>query len=312
MEYKDYYKTLGVEKTTTKDELKKQYRKLARKFHPDVNTTDKDAATRFGEISEAYNVLVDDEKRRKYDELGADWENERATGREDGFDWSKYATKQRGGETGSPPDDFFGSGQDASDFFRTIFGEGFRDRNGRPFPRRGQDLEAELDLSLKDAYDGGSQVLTVGPHKIRIKLHPGIWDRQRIRITGKGLPGSNEGEAGDLYITFKLRPDADYRLDGIDLYQESRLSVYTAALGGALAVQTLAGKFELTIPAGTANGMVFKLKGRGFPAYFKQGTHGNLFVKMNLELPDKLTEEERRLFKELAALRQARTAGGSE
>jgi curved DNA-binding protein len=314
MDYKDYYKILGVEKTAGKEELKKQYRKLARKYHPDVNTTDKNAAARFGEISEAYNVLIDDEKRRKYDELGADWERYENSGQSEGFDWSKYATRPPDQEGSSAPkwEDLFGTGSDPSDFFRTLFGQGFGNRGGSRFPRKGQDLSAELSLSLEEAYAGGAKVLTIGADKIRIKLKPGIWDRQKIKIAGKGLPGSNGGERGDLYITFLLEPHPDYRLDGVDLYKDIPLSIYSAALGTALTVRTIAGTFELKVPPGTQNGTVFRLKGKGFPVYDKSGAHGDLFLRVILQLPEKLTEQEKDLFRQLAVIRKEKVEGGKE
>jgi curved DNA-binding protein len=314
VEFKDYYKILGVEKTAGKDQLKKQYRKLARTYHPDVNTTDKNAALKFSDISEAYNVLIDDDKRKKYDELGMDWEQHQTQNSEqaNSFDWSKYASRGNENEgTRSPKwEDLFGMGSGTSDFFKTIFGQEFRGRDGAQFASKGQDLNAELPLSLQEAYEGGTKVLSVGTSKIRIKLLPGIWDRQRIKIDGKGLPGANGAESGDLYITFLLKPDPEYRLDGVNLYKDIPLSIYSALLGSDQVVQTISGKFELKIPPGTKNGTVFRLKGRGFPIYGKSEGHGDLFLKMVLKLPEKLTEQEKALFRELAGIRQEKVAGG--
>jgi curved DNA-binding protein len=314
MEYRDYYKILGVEKTATKEELKKRYRKLARTYHPDVNVTDKDAARKFGEISEAYNVLIDDDKRKKYDELGMDWDQHQNAEQEGGFDWSKYASQGngRGGSTTPKWEDLFGMGGGNSDFFKTIFGQDFQGREGAQFASRGQDLSAELPLSLQEAYKGGTKILSIGSNKIRIKLLPGIWDRQRIKIDGKGMPGSNGAAHGDLYITFLLKPDPEYRLDGVNLYKDIPLSIYSALLGATLVVQTISGKFELTIPPETKNGTVFRLKGRGYPIYGKPDGHGDLFLRTVLNLPEKLTEREKALFRELANLRQEKVAGGEK
>ena len=324
MEYKDYYKILGVEKSAGKDELKKQYRKLAHKYHPDVNTADKNAGAKFGEISEAYNVLIDDEKRKKYDTLGSDWEQQQNAGAANGFDWSKYASQgyasqgyasQGSGNTGGRTmkwEDVFGKGAETSDFFRTIFGQEFGDGAGGQFARKGQDLNAELTLSLKEAYEGGSRILSVGANKIRIKLLPGIWDRQKIKIGGKGLPGDNGAENGDLYITFLLRPDPEYRLEGVNLFRDISLDIYSAVLGADLVVPTIAGKFEVKVPPETQNGTVFRLKGRGFPVYGKSGTFGDLFLKAVLKLPGTLTEREKVLFRELASLRQGAAGGGKK
>jgi len=314
MDYKDYYKALGVERTAGKEELKKQYRKLARKYHPDVNTTDKNAAAKFGEISEAYNVLIDDEKRRKYDELGADWERYENSGKSEDFDWSKYTSRGREQEAhpGQKWEDLFGNGSDPSDFFRSIFGQGFGGREAPRFAFKGQDLSAELTLSLEEAYAGGAKILAIGTNTIRIKLKPGIWDRQKIKIAGKGLPGSNGGESGDLFITFLLQPHPDYRLDGANLFKDIPLSIYCALLGTALMVQTIAGKFELAVPPETQNGTVFRLKGKGFPVYDKPGSHGDLFLRVQLQLPEKPTEREKGLFRELAVIRNEKVAGGEK
>lgn len=313
MEYKDYYKILGVEKTASKDELKNQYRKLARKYHPDVNTTDKNATAKFAEISEAYEVLSDDEKRKKYDELGSDWERYQTAGQGDQFDWAKYANRgdgqTRGGE-GNWEDLFGGAGgADASDFFRNIFGQGFRGAGGGSFARKGQDLHAELSISLDEAFSGGVETLTVGEQNIRLTLKPGIWDGQTIRIDGKGLPGVRGGASGDLFITFLLQPHPSYRLDGTDLYMDIPVSVYAALLGATQEVKTISGTYKIKIPPETQNGTIFKLKGRGFPVYGKPEKHGDLFLKAVLKLPEKLDPREIALIRELANMRNESVGG---
>ncbi len=312
MEYKDYYKTLGVGKTAKKDELKKQYRKLARQYHPDVNTTDTNAGVKFGEISEAYEVLSDDEKRMKYDAFGADWERHQNTGNADDFDWSKYASqgKGRAGKDSADWEDIFGQDQGSSDFFRNIFGQGFRGRGGARADK-GPDLSAELAISLEEAYEGGVRILSVGDQKIRLTLKPGIWDRQKICISGKGAPGPKGGTSGDLYITFIIQPHPEYWLEGVDLYRDIPVGIYSAMLGAALEIKTISGKFELKIPPGTKNGTVFRLKGKGFPVYDQPGNRGNLFLKVILKLPENLTEREKKLIGELAELRQEKVGGGA-
>jgi curved DNA-binding protein len=314
MEYKDYYKILGVEKTVGKEELKKQYRKLARKYHPDVNTTDKNAGVKFGEISEAYEVLADDEKRRKYDAFGSDWEQHQNAGQTEDFDWSKYAARGSGqeGNAGQNWEDLFGKGSGSSDFFKTMFGQGFRGGEGAAFARKGQDLSAELAISLEEAYEGGVKIITVGDRKIRLKLKPGIWDRQTIQIAGKGAPGENGADSGDLYLSFLIQPHPEYRLEGVDLFKDISLSVYSALLGASLEVRTISGKFELKIPPETKNGTVFRLKGKGFPVYDKSESHGDLFLRVLLQLPEKLTVQEKKLFRELAALRNEKVKGEKE
>lgn len=318
MEYKDYYKTLGVEKTVGKEELRKRYRKLARQYHPDVNTTDKNAAARFAEISEAYDVLSDDEKRRKYETLGSDWEQHRSSGQGGHFDWSKYASPGSGrqGNEGRSWEDLFkggtGAGDGASEFFRNIFGQGFRGRGDADFPRKGRDLHAELAITLEEAYSGGAQILTIGDRQIRLTLKPGIWDRQTIKIGGKGAPGTRAGGNGDLYITFLLKQHTEYRLDGTDLHLDLPLSIYAALLGSEQEVKTISGTFNVKIPPGTQNGTVFKLKGRGFPVYGKSDSHGDLFLKVVLRLPEKLNSRENTLFRELAALRNEKVGEETE
>jgi len=313
MEYKNYYKTLGVEKTIDKEELRKQYRKLARKYHPDINTTDKNAASKFAEISEAYEVLSDEEKRKKYDELGSDWEQHQTTGQNDQFDWGKYATQgnartHKGGQTW---EDIFGTtgNADSADFFRNLFSQSFRGGTGAAFARKGQDLHAELTITLESAFSGGVQVLSVGDQKIRLTLKPGIWDRQTIKIGAKGASGLNGGENGDLFITFLLQPNPAYRLDGTNLFMNLPVSIYAALLGASQETKTLSGTFNIKIPPETQNGTVFKLKGRGFPVYDKPGTQGDLFLKVMLELPKKIDSREAALFRELAALRNEKVGG---
>jgi curved DNA-binding protein len=311
MEYKDYYKILGVARRAGKADIKKKYRELARKYHPDVNVTDKDAGLKFGEISEAYDVLSDDEKRKKYDAFGSDWEQYQSSGQTGGFDWSKYAGQDSGKDEKPGRDwgEFFGGSSSSSDFFRTIFGQGFRGGEGADFPRKGRDLQAELTISLEEAYEGGVRVLAVGELNIRLKLKPGIWDRQRIQIPGKGAKGSGGAGNGDLYITFLIEPHPEYRLDGTDLYKDLNLGVFPAMLGDTMKVQTISGKFELKIPPGTQNGTMFRLKGRGFPVYGTPGSKGDLFLRVVLRLPEDLTAQEKELVQELADLRKEKVAG---
>ena len=305
MEYKDYYKILGVEKTVGKDELKNQYRKLARKFHPDVNTTDKNAASKFAEISEAYEVLSDGEKRKKYDALGSDWEQYKTTGQNDQFDWSKYAKQGNAQAQGQKGE------QNWEDFFGDFFGQSSRSGGGSSFARSGQDLRAELAITLEEAYAGGTEVLSIGNQKIRISLKPGIWDRQTIKIGGKGEAGSNGGGNGDLFITFLLQPHTAYRIDGTNLYMDIPVSIYLALLGATQEVKTISGTYKIKIPPETQNGTVFKLKGRGFPVYDKPGKQGDMFIKVVLALPEKLDSREIALIKELASLRSGKTGGNA-
>jgi curved DNA-binding protein len=310
MEYKDYYKILGVDKTIGKEELKKKYRKLARDYHPDVNLTDKNAAIKFGEISEAYEVLSDVEKRKKYDAISADWERQRTSGHEKDFDWSRYADPKNRRDRNSTGDweDIFGHDPGSSDFFRNIFRQGFQSRDERHYSLKGHDYKAELSLSLEDAYAGGSKVITVGERQIRLTLKPGIRDRQTIMIKGKGAPGINGGENGDLYLTMSLLPNPDYRIEGTDLFMDIPVSIYSALLGATMEIKTISGKFKLKIPPETKNKAFLKLKGKGYPLYEKPGTSGDLYLRVILQLPEKLTEKEKTLIRELAALRNEKVA----
>ena len=302
MDYKDYYKSLGVAKTATLDEIKKQYRAMARQTHPDVNSSDKGAAAKFAEISEAYEVLSDTEKRKKYDSLGSEWDQYQNTDQSSHFDWNKYASGSSSSQ-GSPSGGEGFNDDDMSEFFRNLFG------GGRSGQSRGSDLKAELTISLEEAYAGGVKHLSVGNQTIRLTLKPGIWDHQTIKIVGKGSPGTPGHPTGDLYLTFLLSPHPDYVLDGVDLYRTIPVSLYAAMLGASLEVATISGKFRVRIPPGTKSGVVFKLKGKGFPHHGKPGTHGDLYLKARVDLPEHLTGDEKVLFGQLAALRNEKVEG---
>jgi curved DNA-binding protein len=306
VEYKDYYKIIGLEKSASKDELKKQYRKLARKYHPDVNTTDKNAEARFAEISEAYEVLSNEEKRQKYDTLGSDWERYTNTPHTDSFDWSKYAYAQARQEknAGVQWEDIFGPQSGNSDFFSSIFGQESGTRRGTRSAGHGSDLRAELAISLEDAYTGGVKIIAVGNRNIRLRLKPGIWDNQTIKVAGKGSPGFNGIPNGDLYLSFAIRPHKDYRLEGVDLFRDLPLSVYSAMLGATIQLHTISGSFLVTIRPETKQGTVLKLKAKGFPVYGKPEKQGDLYLRVMLNFPEKLTSYEKKLWRELAALRK--------
>lgn len=304
MEYKDYYKTLGVNKDASKDDIKKQYRKLARKYHPDVNPNDKVAEEKFKEVSEAYEVLGDDEKRKKYDTLGANWKQYEAAGGAGQGNWSQWQTRGGGARGTEDFSDMFEGGGDFSDFFSSVFGS--RTGQGRTHRRsyafKGQDYTAELFLTLEEAYSGVQKTITVNNKNLRITLQPGVEDGQVIRLKGNGGPGANGGESGDLYITLKMHPHPNYTRKGNDLYMDVPVSIYKAMLGGEETIDTLSGKIKLKIKPETANGTLLRVKGKGFPIY-KQSGHGDLYIRINLKLPERLTEKEKELVKQLAALR---------
>jgi curved DNA-binding protein len=310
VEYKDYYKILEVSKTATKDEIKKSYKKLARKYHPDVNPDNKEAEEKFKAISEAYEVLGDDEKRKKYDQLGADWKRyEQAGGAGGGgFDWSQYSGgRPGGGGRYTQYEGDFGGG-DFSDFFSSIFGGmgGGQSQGGRrsSMAFKGQDYTAELQMPLEEAFHGGNKTLTVNGKNLRINIKPGVADGQTIRLKGQGGPGMNGAENGDLYITFKINSDPKYTRKGDDLFVDAPVSVYKAALGGEEIVDTLSGKIKIKIQPETQNGKMLRLKGKGFPVYNQPGQHGDLYIKTVLTLPEKLTDKEKELFRQLDELRK--------
>ncbi|AII52082.1 DnaJ C-terminal domain-containing protein [Hymenobacter sp. APR13] len=303
MDYKDYYKILGVEKTATTDQIKKAYRKLARQHHPDVNPNNADAEQKFKEVNEANEVLSDPEKRQKYDQLGSDWQRYQQAGAGGGsarggsFDWSQY--QQQGGFGGND----FGDGADFSDFFGSIFGNmgGGGGRSTRA--AAGQDYQAELELSLQDAYEGGPRTLTVNGKSLRLTIQPGVEDGQVIRLRDQGGPGRNGGPAGSLYITLRVQPDTRFARTGNDLTQEVQVPLYRALLGGEQIVDTLSGPLKINIKPETQNGTRLRLRGKGFPVHKQAGQHGDLYLRLTVQLPQQLSEQEKDLLQQLAALR---------
>ena len=310
MEYKDYYKILGLGKNATADDIKKAYRKLATKYHPDKNPGDINAETRFKEINEAKQVLSDPEKRKLYDKFGADWKHYKDAGEKSDFDWSKY-TRQEGApghtyyyQRNGNLDDIFGS-EGFSDFFQTLFGRGFRgSRVEHPRIQRGKDLHAEITISLEEAFHGTSRMFELQKQKIKLNIKSGIENNQRLRLAGKGEPGNNGHPAGDLYITVKIAPHPRFSREGKNLYQELPVDIYTAILGGKLDVQTLGGHIKVNIPRGTQNGKLLRLSGQGIPAYNK-GAKGDLFLRIQLQIPESLSSEEYEMFKKLQKKRKS-------
>lgn len=303
MEYRDYYKILGVPKNATQDEIKKAYRKLAVKYHPDKNPGNKEAERKFQEINEANEVLSDPEKRKKYDALGENWRQyQESGGRPGGFDWSQYTSPGGGFTFEGDPSDFFGGG--FSDFFSSIFGGGGA-RRTRSF--KGQDFRADVELTLEEAWHGAARIFDLQGKKIRMKIKPGIKDGQVLSVKGKGALGINGGPAGDLYVTVRVLPHPVYTRAGDDLEQTITIDVYTAVLGGSASAQTFTGKVNFSIPAGVQQGKVLRLKGKGMPVYDTPGKFGDMLVKINIAMPVNLSEEEKDLFRKLKALRLART-----
>ncbi len=311
MDYKDYYKILGVEKNAATEQIKKAYRKLARQYHPDVNPNNASAEQKFKEANEANEVLSDSEKRQKYDQLGADYQRYQQAGGgrgpggagagPGGFDWNQYA--QGGGFGGfGGGSEFGGGGEDFSDFFSSLFGGGGGGGRGSR-PGAGSDYQAELELSLEEAYAGGPRTITVNGKSLRITIQPGVADGQTIRLRDQGGPGRNGGPNGALLITFRILPDARYARTGDDLTQDVPVSLYRALLGGEQTVETLGGPVKIKLKPETVNGSRLRLRGKGFPVYRQDGQHGDLYLRLNVQLPTGLSDEERDLMQQFAKLR---------
>ncbi len=304
MEYKDYYKVLGIEKTSSEKEIRQAYRRLARKYHPDVNPHDKSAQERFKEINEAYDVLSDADKRRKYDSLGANWrayEQFQRTGRQGPFQWGNYRTV-------TPEDlgDLFGADSPFSDFFNTFFGGGFGTMGGpRARSRRGQDIEQPMEISLEEAYRGTARIVQKDSRRLEIKIPAGVRTGSRIRYAGEGMAGMG-GAPGDLYFQIQISPHPTLERRDDDLYFETSLELYTAILGGEITVPTMKGQIALKIPAGTQAGKTFRLAGQGMPKLNEPGKFGDMFVKARIVLPENLSAQEKDLFEKLAKLRRAK------
>jgi curved DNA-binding protein len=301
MDFVDYYKTLGVAKNASADDIKKAYRKLARKLHPDLNPNDKDAHKKFQQINEANEVLSDPEKRKKYDQYGQDWKHA------DQFEKTKQQQGRQGFGGGGFGGENFGeytysSGDDSafSDFFESLFGGSGGRRSQAKY--RGQDYSAELHLSLSDAYKTHQQTLTINGKNVRITIPAGVENGQVIRLKDYGSPGANGGPNGDLLITFVINNNTAFRRDGNDLYKTEDIDLYTALLGGDKTIDTMDGKIKLKVNAGTQNGTKLRLKGKGFPVYKKEGEHGDLYITWNIKIPTHLTEKQKELFTELSKL----------
>ncbi len=293
MTFVDYYKILGVAKTATPKEIKAAYRKLARKFHPDLNPNDKDAKKNFQQINEANEVLSDAEKRRKYDQYGNDWQHAEAFEKAN-QQQQQYANSGNSGYSGARPD------SDFSDFFESMFGGGGGAGRGRQVKYRGEDYNAELHLELIDAYKTHKQTLTVNGQNIRITIPAGIENGQTIKIPGHGGQGINNGPNGDLLITFLITNHSKIKRLANDLYTTIDLDLYTAVLGGEIVIETLSGKVKLKVMPETQNGSKIKLKGKGFPVYRSDGSFGDLFVTYSIKIPTNLTEKQKALFIELS------------
>ena len=314
MAFIDYYKVLGVERNATQDDIKKAYRKMARKYHPDLNKDDPNAKDKFQEINEANEVLSDPEKRKKYDEYGEHWKHA------DEFKAEREAyqrAQERGGQSaywysvngddfmggfGGNAHGFGGNASGFSDFFEQLFGHGASSgRSGRGYNMmsRGGDIEAQMSLSLRDAAVTHKQTFSVNGENLRITIPAGIADGQMIKLKGHGEKGSNGAPDGDLYITFQIAPDPNFKREGDDLFTDVDIDLYTAVLGGSVNVNTIDGMVKLKVNPGTQNDTKVRLRGKGFPVYKKEGTFGDLIVTYHVDIPTSLSEKQKELFTQL-------------
>ncbi|MBK8983122.1 MAG: DnaJ domain-containing protein [Ignavibacteria bacterium] len=313
MEYKDYYKILGVSKNATQDEIKKSYRKLALKYHPDKNKDNKEAEDKFKELNEANEVLRDKDKRKKYDELGENWKYYQQSGGSQDFDWSQYANQDSGYTQytyGNDSGDRFG-GAGFSDFFETLFGGGgFRSSGTGGRKRaaranlRGEDLSAEMSITLNDAYNGSEKLFDLDGQSIKLKIKPGIASGQTLRLSGKGAMASGGGSPGDLLLKIHVLQDPLFERKGDDLYTDVRVDLYTAVLGGKASLKTFKGNIKINIPKEAQSGKVLRLQRLGMPKYGKTDEYGDLYAKIIVETPINLSDKELKLFEELAELRK--------
>ncbi|MGB5272209.1 DnaJ C-terminal domain-containing protein [Eudoraea sp.] len=295
MTYIDYYKILGINKKASENDIKKAYRKMARKYHPDLNPGDKEAEKKFKEINEANEVLSNPENRKKYDKHGKDWKHADEIEKAQQQQQYHRSTQQRG------PGQY--SEEDFSDFFGSMFGGGSTGGRGRNVQFRGQDYNAELQLELEDVYRTHKRTLTINGKNIRLTIPAGVKNGQVIKIKGYGGEGVNGGPKGDLHIKFSILNHSKFKRDKDNLYATIDLDLYKALLGGEVVVDTFDGKVKLKVKPETKNLTKAKLKGKGFPIYKKEGQFGDLYITYQIKIPTNLSDKEKELFKELAKLR---------
>jgi len=297
MEFIDYYKELGVDKNATTDDIKKAFRKLAKKNHPDLNPNDKGATKRFQQLNEANEVLSDPVKRKKYDQYGKDWQHA------DEFEKAKKQRQSYGQASGGSygGNDFEGS--DFSDFFSSMFGGSTGNRGGaRQVKYKGQDIQASMTMTIEEVYHTHQKIVTVNQKNIRITIPAGVEHGQVIKLKGYGGEGINGGPNGDLYITYDIAPHPKFTRQGNDILITEPLDLYTAVLGGDLTIDTLSGRLKIKVKPETQNGSKLRLKGKGFPIYKKEDSFGDLYITFQIKIPTNLSEQQKALFAELSKL----------
>ncbi|MEP6664496.1 MAG: J domain-containing protein [Verrucomicrobiota bacterium] len=310
VQFKDYYKTLGVERAATEDDIRKAFRKLARKYHPDVAKNDPKAEEKFKEINEAYEVLSDKDKRKKYDTLGADWKGGYAP--PPGGGQSYRTNTWRSGAPGQSAEDFEFGGTGFSDFFEQFFGGGRATAGGRggfqkEYAERGRDVEADIMVTLNEAMTGSVRPVSLRRQgangvpqtdKYQVKIPAGVRDGQKLRVAGQGEPGTGKAPRGDLFLRVRFAAHPDFRVEGGNIIHELDLAPWEAALGTSVEIPTLQSPVNIKIPAGTQNGLRLRVKGRGLPS--REGADGDLFVTVRVIMPKELTAKEKDLWEQLA------------
>lgn len=294
MDYIDYYKILDLKKDATAEAIKKAYRKLARKHHPDLNPNNEESKKKFQQINEANEVLSDPDKRKKYDKYGKDWQHA------DQLDAQQNQQRQNQSQGGNPYSGDFGN-NDFSDYFSAMFG-GNSSRSNQRSPFKGQDFSTDIKLTLLDAYKTHQQTLNINGKQVRITIPAGVENGQKIKLPGYGAPGAKNGPAGDLYINFIISEHPKFKRKGNDIYINEEIDLYTAVLGDEKVVETLNGKVKLKIIAGTQTDSILRLKGKGFPLYKKENQFGDLYIKWKLKIPTNLNPEQQELFQKLSKL----------
>src|SRR5690606_5332292 len=303
MDFKDYYTVLGVDKQASQDEIKKAYRKLALKYHPDKNPGDKAAEEKFKEVAEAHEVLGDPEKRKKYDQLGANWRQYENADFGSGGRPASFGRGRGYGDLYGDAEGIFGSGSGFSDFFESFFGSmgmggagsaGYSFDFGAP----SADLQGELSINLEEAYHGTERTVDLGGEKIKLRIKPGAYDGLKLKIKGKGTQGG-DGSRGDLYLTVKVASHPRFERKGDDLHLEQPVDVFVALAGGKQVVDTFSGKLNIRLAECTPNGKRVRFKGKGMPVYNKPGSYGDLYVKLVVKMPERLTAEQRQVLNKL-------------